>query len=440
MPIIDVTEFDFSQEYAIAGNKVAHRTARIENTTEQAVLHVGVKSPVPWLEVYPTEFALAPGASQMITAELYPERAKNFVLAPATVVVVGQYLALDASDIPNLPPDTSLEIMTTPPKSSCPNCTTELSEGAQECRRCGERIRLCPVCGTPNTWIVKNCRLNPAHIIRVEEDWLAAPGGNAAHATALQQQLGIHLARRWSSPSFPVTRTADVQEWSAPLAAFGLVTAASIETGAGRASIQAFELTSGIPLWDFDLPDARGIYPDRGAMTFSEDGTLYAATLGGSIVALNAIRGTRRWSSQATGIVYGGVIISGNYLIVPADTILYVLNRQTGELLRTFSMKGRIDTAPAADDCTVYAASDDHVLHAFSLEIRNRVVADPDRRTVRCRAISFWKSSLCCYYDRKSLCLRHANRKSTVENRSYRKEHIGDTRDLIGWPALCRCR
>lgn len=372
MPIIDVTEFDFSQEHAVAGNKVAHRTARIENTTEQAVLHVGVKSPVPWLEVYPTEFALAPGASQVITAELYPERAKNFVLALATIVVVGQYLALDASDLPNLPPDTMLEIVTTPPKSSCPHCGTELTEGAQDCRRCGERIRLCPICGTPNTWLVKSCRLNPAHVIRAEEDWLMSPGGNAAHASILPAPLGIHLARRWSSPSFPVTRATDVQEWSAPLAVFGLVTAASIEAGAGCASIHAFELSSGIPLWDFDLPDPRGIYPDRGAMAISEDGTLYAATLGGSVVALDVIRGTRRWSTQVTGIVYGGAIISGNYLIVPADKNLYVLDRQTGAIIRTLPMNGRIDTAPAADSERIYAASDDNVIQAFSLEIGNK--------------------------------------------------------------------
>jgi outer membrane protein assembly factor BamB len=368
MPIIDVTEFDFSLEHAPSGNNMTQRTARIENTTAQAVLHVGVRSPVPWLEVFPAEFALAPGASQIITAEMYPERAKNSALAPATVIVFGQYLALDASDLPNLPADTTIEIVATPPTSSCPHCGTELSEGATECRRCGERIRLCSICGTPNTWLAKNCRFNPAHVIRAEVDWVMSPGGSAAHATILTTTLGTHLARRWSSPSFPVTRSADVLEWSAPLAAFGLIVAASIETGAGCASLHAYELSSGTPLWDFDLPDPRGIYPDRGAMALSEDGILYAATLGGNVIAIDAIRGTRRWSAQVQAIVYGGVTLAENYLIIPADMHLIVLDRQTGSLVRTLTLTGRIDTAPAAANGVAYAASDDNMLHAFSLE------------------------------------------------------------------------
>ena len=38
------------------------RTAVVRNDDARAVLHVGVKSPVPWLDLYPSEFA-PPGAS-----------------------------------------------------------------------------------------------------------------------------------------------------------------------------------------------------------------------------------------------------------------------------------------------------------------------------------------------------------------------------------------
>ena len=77
--------------------------------------------------------------------------------------------------------------------------------------------------------------------------------------------------------------------------------------------MQAFALATGEALWEFDLPDPKGLYPDRGAMALSEDGVLYAATLGGSVVALDVIRGTRRWESRVPGTVYGGVTVGDDY-------------------------------------------------------------------------------------------------------------------------------
>ncbi|MBV9848409.1 MAG: PQQ-binding-like beta-propeller repeat protein [Armatimonadetes bacterium] len=364
MPILDVTEFDFSQEHARGDGQVARRVAVVRNPDARAVLHVGVRSPVPWLEVYPSEFALAPQESQTVTAELRPERARNAALAPATVSVLGQYLAIAPGEAP---PEEGVEISVIPPIAACPHCGAELPEGARECRRCGERLRLCPVCGTPNTWLARVCRRSPAHVLRTETDWRMAPGGDPSHGVAPETPLGVHLARRWSSPSFPVSRAEDVAEWSAPLAAFGMVIASAIEPALGRATIQAFELTTGAALWDFDLPDARGIYPDRGAMALSEDGLLYAATLGGAVVALDAIRGTRRWESRVAGTVYGGVTVADDCLLVPAGDAVCVLDRRTGALEQTLPLGGRLDTAPASAEGTVFATCDDGHVYAFTL-------------------------------------------------------------------------
>ena len=143
--------------------------------------------------------------------------------------------------------------------------------------------------------------------------------------------------------------------------------ASAIDSAAGRAAIYAFETATGGALWDFDLPDSQGIYPDRGAMALSEDGQLYAATLGGSVLAMDAIRGTRLWEAKVDGSIYGGVIVAGDALLVPAGSTVAVLNRADGRMLRTLPMGGRVDTAPAFSDGLVYAAGDDRCVCAFDL-------------------------------------------------------------------------
>ncbi len=367
MPVLDVTEFDFSQEHALGADKVARRVAVVRNESGRAVLHVGVKSPVPWLDVYPGEFALAPSEAQAVTAELRPEKAGHAALAATQVSLFGQYLTVSAQDAADLPGDLELAIAVTPPLSNCPHCAADLPEGATECRRCGERIRLCRVCGTPNTWIATLCRLSPAHVLRTESDWRMSPGGDEAHALSGARTLGTHLARRWSFPSFAPTRAADALEWSAPLAAFGMVLASGIDTAASRASLFAFETATGAALWDFDLPDASGLYPDRGGMALSGDGMLYAATLAGSVLAMDAIRGTRLWEAKVSGAVYGGVTLSGDLLLVPAGETVVLLDRSSGALLRTLPAGGRCDTAPAVWGGGVFAAGDSSEVRAFNL-------------------------------------------------------------------------
>ncbi len=366
MPILDTTEFDFSAEHALGTENVARRVAVVKNDSGRAVLHVGVKSPVPWLEIYPQEFALAPAERQAVTAELRPERAGHAALAAATVSLFGQYLAVSALDAADLPGDLALSISVLPPLSNCPHCAADLPEGATECRRCGERIRLCRVCGTPNTWLATVCRLSPAHVLRTESDWRMSPGGDPAHALSSTKTLGTHLARRWSFPSFAPARASEALEWSAPLAAFGLVVASGIDTAGSKAALYAFELATGAALWDFDLPNSSGLYPDRGGMALSEDGLLYAATLGGSVLAMDAIRGTRRWETKVGGPVYGGLTLGGDCLVVPAGDALAVLDRLSGLVLRTLPLGGQSDTAPAVWGGGVFAAGDTEV-RAFNL-------------------------------------------------------------------------
>ncbi len=368
MPVLDTTEFDFSREHALGADRVARRAVTVRNEEAKAVLHVGLKTPVPWLTLYPSEFALAPLEAQTVVAELRPERAGHGALAAVSVSLFGQFLAMRAADAGALPADLELGIPVLPPLSNCPHCAADLPEGGRECRRCGERIRLCPACGTPNTWLARVCRLSAAHVLRAEPDWRASPGGDEARSLAPDRALGTRLARRWSFPSFAPARASEALEWSAPLAAFGLVAASAIDAAGGRASVLAFDLATGAALWEFDLPDARGLYPDRGAMALSEDGMLYAATLGGAVVALDSIRGTRAWESRVAGAVYGGVTAWGGLLLVPAGEALAVLDRESGRLLRTLPAGGRLDTAPAVAEGLAFTAGDDARVSAFDLE------------------------------------------------------------------------
>lgn len=367
MPLLDITEFDFSQEHALGPGKIARRVAVVTNDDALAVLHVGVKSPVPWLDLYPAEFPLAPSESLGLTVEFRPERAGHAALAPTSLSLFGQYLAIQAGDAESLPPDREVVIAVLPPLSNCPHCAADLPERASECRRCGERIRLCPVCGTPNIWVTRTCRLNIQHRVRTENDWRAAPGGDATHALTQDRPLGGHLARRWSFPAFPPIRAAEALEWSAPLAAFGMVIASAIDSEAGKSAIYAFDLSTGGMLWDFELPDAQGIYPDRGAMALADDGLLYAATLGGSVLAMDAIRGTRLWEAKVTGSAYGGVTVADGALLVPAGDTLVVLDRAKGRLLRTVPLGGRLDTAPAYFGGITYVAGDNQTLSALDV-------------------------------------------------------------------------
>ena len=263
MPILDTTEFDFSQEHAREDGQVARRVAVVRNPDTRAVLHVGVRSSVPWLDVYPAEFALAPQEGQTVTVELRPERARNTALTPATVSVLGQYLTGGGRR--------------GPARCRGRDRGRAAAGGLPELRRgaAGRRARVPPVRRAhPPVPRLRDAqhldrpRLPPQPGPRAAGGDRLAPGaGRRRYARGrVELPLGVHLARRWSAPAYPVSRPEDVAEWSAPLAAFGMVLAAAIEPALARATIQAFELATDAALWEFDLPDARGLYPDRGAM------------------------------------------------------------------------------------------------------------------------------------------------------------------------------
>ena len=164
-----------------------------------------------------------------------------------------------------------------------------------------------------------------------------------------------------------------------------MVIASGIDSQAGRATIFAFDLATGGALWDFDLPDAHGLYPDRGAMALSEDGMLYAATLDGSVLAMDAVRGTRRWEAKVAGAVYGGVSLAGDWLLVPAGDELCVLDRSDGRTPADAAGGDAAGHRARRLGEAGYVAGDDHRLHAFDLATGADSVDGRDGRAVRRR-------------------------------------------------------
>jgi len=371
MSIIDKTKFDFS--VAATSSEAAGQTAVVRNETSTTVLHVALKSPEAWIDVYPAEFALAPRSAQTVAIRLAPENSRD-ALVPASVKLFGQFLHVNANETGHVPPDVSIDLKIVPPAANCPICGTLLPEQARECKRCGERIRLCPVCAAPNTWVARTCRLNGSHVIRTEVDWLTSPGGDSVHGAPATIKLGPQLARKWSLPTFAPTRAADIYEWSAPLAAFGMLFASAIDTVGNRSFVQAFEMATGAALWDLELPDPKGVYPDRGSMALSTDGILYVATLGGHVTAIDAVRGTLKWSEKFAGTVYGGAVIptssngkSGELLLVPIGDSLTIINRLNGKEIRRHELGARLDTAPCASNVAAYVADEDGIVIALDL-------------------------------------------------------------------------
>src|SRR5262249_5228006 len=133
-------------------------------------------------------------------------------------------------------------------------------------------------------------------------------GGNPAHGGVVGTVAVPSLSRRWSFPSSPPLRRENALSWSAPASAYGVLAAAAA-TPDGDAHIYSFEARNGAALWDA-YPLNAPVYPDRGGVALS-GGRLYAATIEGVCLALDAQRGTRVWERKLPGRVFGAVTPTG---------------------------------------------------------------------------------------------------------------------------------
>jgi outer membrane protein assembly factor BamB len=156
--------------------------------------------------------------------------------------------------------------------------------------------------------------------------------------------------------------------WSAPVAAYGLVAAASA-TSDGEAHLYAFDARTGATLWDaYPLPDP--VYPDRGGAALA-GGHLLAATVEGVCVCVDALRGTRVWETALDGVVYGAVVPIADSADAPLlinvtkgdrshseGGELTLLHGKTGQILHRVRLPGPPDSAPAFAEGLAYTHDD----------------------------------------------------------------------------------
>lgn len=132
----------------------------------------------------------------------------------------------------------------------------------------------------------------------------------------------------------------------------------------GRYSDKVYALNAqnGTPAWETPLS----------AMSdFAEaDGTLYVATSTGQLAALDSRTGAIKWERdfKDSSLLFTNPIVSGEHLIVGERSAgLYVLNRNSGEILGKASVPGGITgkIVPSSDTQTLYFLSNAHQLYAI---------------------------------------------------------------------------
>jgi outer membrane protein assembly factor BamB len=368
----------------------------LQNPSTDAVLHVRVSAAAAsWLSAVPSEVALAPGERQPVAVTVDTVAANASVRAggPAAVAIqlAFQLLRPASRDAGSTPVGTGAVYLRLP-QTLCPHCGKPLDEdpvsglAPELCPFCFERLRLCPICGAPNSWLARRCVLDDAHVVRAALDWPVLGGDQRhtgwrpaegvadgpTHSAAAADTISLGLARRWSYPSVAASRRDRMLEWSAPVAAYGLVAAAAT-TADGDAHIYAFDTTTGAPLWEpFPLPAP--VYPDRGGVSIAA-GRLFAAGITGVVTAIDVLRGTRLWETRLDDAarVYGSTLPAGSGpLLVCGATeggggCMYQLDPETGQMKGRTLLPGPIDTAPAFADGRAFAHTESGDIVAVDL-------------------------------------------------------------------------
>lgn len=347
----------------------------LRNPRADTVLHVRVSpAAAPWLTVLPTETALGPGEQQPVIVQILSDgvvAAMKSDIAPTVPISLAyQYLRADARTTEGNLSATGAVFLRLP-TSVCPACHRHLEEDdatgqiPDVCPFCFERLRPCPVCGAPNSWLARNCVLDETHVVRAEIDWpvLGGDPGHRGSRPETRRAGALSLSRRWSYPNVAPSRREQALAWSAPVAAYGLVAAAAATTE-GEAHIYAFDALSGAPLWEpYPLPAP--VYPDRGGVGL-ENGRLFAADVNGVVVCLDVLRGTRIWETRLAGAarVYGTVVPTGTGLLLVSSAAadgrgcLFLLETETGAIRHQIPIPGPSDSTPAYADGRAFVHTD----------------------------------------------------------------------------------
>ncbi|MFM7188234.1 MAG: PQQ-binding-like beta-propeller repeat protein [Armatimonadota bacterium] len=332
---------------------------------DRGALRVSVTSTEPWLSLVPQSFGLAAG--ETLDAEVVVDVAAAKRMVEGGRPPLGELqIAYTQQNTAGVRVERSSTLSVQLPVAVCPTCKRVLhipshlgAKPPTVCMHCFERLRPCPQCGVLNTWRVRTCLVSSKHIIRASDDWVTL-GGNSAHTGNADAPLGAG-ALIWQFPLTLHTNPLRRMQWSSLVTAFGVVYAAST-TGDGEHLLHAFDVESGTPIWDpYALPAP--VHPDRGGVCVVGD-LVVAGLVSGSVVAVDAIRGTRRWKVDIGGSVYGSVIpLDLSAVAVPvADGVhsgrLVVLTTDGGRIKFEVPLSGRPECTPAAGENAIVVHDD----------------------------------------------------------------------------------
>lgn len=179
---------------------------------------------------------------------------------------------------------------------------------------------------------------------------------------------------------------------ASPVVANGLVYYSVWGDSKGQVNgIYASDAYTGHEIWSYKSASTRGSF-------VIEDGVLYTGTLGGTVIALNAMTGEKIWSTDSlasysyVGLSGAPLLIDGSLYIVATTlnnkvytSTLYVLNAATGRIIDTESLQsidedgdeigdggiGKFASAAAkSDGSIIYAAGSGGVV-SYSPETKN---------------------------------------------------------------------
>lgn len=321
----------------------------------------------PALAVFPTHLGIRAGGTETVRLTVTPAHLTR-ANAPEHCLQVSWNVIPPPGKAPAGPARgmEQLKVRMEAPRAAahCPNprCGARVAGGATRCHACGAWLVWCPACGALNSRLAATCAVDSRHRLRSTGPW-PCRGGGPEHQGVQRERVGPALRLRWRSP---LPGRAPVF-WSAPVCAYGAIYAAG-HRGEGECFVVALDPESGEVFWKHELPPGDPVYPDRGAVAVA-GGAVYAATVGGRLIALDAERGTPRWSCAVSARVYAAVVATAA-MVVTAETgegLGRIAARRPwdGGIVRVWELPGGADSSPAVAEGLVLAHAGDGSLLAL---------------------------------------------------------------------------
>jgi outer membrane protein assembly factor BamB len=263
---------------------------------------------------------------------------------------------------------------------SCPRvaCGGTVREGDRSCLRCGLVLRFCPTCGTANSRSARACRADAHHSLPQCPGWPQI-GGSGARDGAWTRPLARRASLAWKVQPHGLSAAV----LGAPVVAYEVVYVMGAQPS-GEAHLYTLDLQTGALLWEARLPAGEAAHPERGAPAVCGE-TLYLATVGGYVIALEATSGQQRWASRIPERIFAAPVAGENRVCVAttrsdmAEGHLVTLRADDGAKLSSYALGSRADTPPALHGTTAYATCDAGAVCAVATDTGNviwRVEAD----------------------------------------------------------------